>query len=147
MCCFRPHRSSARDATAHFLHHVHFGRHTAQPEVLYCHPARVGGDTPHGTLTALLSCFSSLGLSLCVYCRLQMSPKEKVQGAKIGRVGRPRVTGVPRDDASATHKVLPDEADGRSCCVRGCTILLKPLSGVGVGYFQFIADRNRLKAV
>ena len=23
------------------------------PEVLYCHLARVGGDTPHGTLTAL----------------------------------------------------------------------------------------------
>ena len=34
------------------------------PEVLYCHPARVGGDTPHGTLTALLKCFRLLGLSL-----------------------------------------------------------------------------------
>ena len=34
------------------------------PELLYCHPARVDGDTSHGTLTALLSCFSSLGLSL-----------------------------------------------------------------------------------
>ena len=34
------------------------------PEVLYCHPARVGGDTQHGTLTDVLSCFRSLGLSL-----------------------------------------------------------------------------------
>ena len=41
------------------------------------------------------------------------------------------MAGVPRDDAPP--KVLPAEADGRSCCVRGCTVLLKPLSGVGIG--------------
>ena len=31
VCCFRPHRSSARGATAHLLHDVHFGRQIAQP--------------------------------------------------------------------------------------------------------------------
>ena len=52
MCCFKPYRSSARDATAHFLHDVHFGRHTAQPgaggALLPCGTWR--RDTPHGTL-------------------------------------------------------------------------------------------------
>ena len=55
------------------------------PEVLYCHPARVGRDAPpppppHCPLELL----HVIGVVLLIHYRLEMSPSEAAQRAKSG---------------------------------------------------------------
>ena len=58
MCAILSHIARLLEMLQHILYMTFISGDTQLspvPEVLYCHPARVGEDTPHGTVVCLWS--------------------------------------------------------------------------------------------